>query len=349
MPKAVKLPSGSYRVQVSATQNGKKIRKSFTAPTAKAALRYAEDWQQHIKMIGTDSTVLTVEEAVTEYINVKQNVLSASTITAYIGYLKNGFNDLKHYKLYQLNSIIIQKSINAASAKIAPKTVKNYYRLLTAALKMFYPELMLSLTFPKKLNEKKRVFSLEYISNVIKAVQDTDIEIPVLCAMTLSCRASETSAFCPCDIDFENHTVEINKARVRSGNAYIIQKKNKNETSYRVVALPDILYNALLKYKKAPPDEFICPIEPNRYWQHFNRALKKAGLERMSFHDLRHVNASIMLSLGINSQIQREIGGWSTDHIMKSVYHHSFSEDRIYANNLINNRFNALISDNTSK
>ena len=107
MAKAKKLPSGNYRVQATRTVNGKRTVKSFTADTAAEAERLARDWQKHIDMIGNDSTTLTVEKAIEEYINMKSNVLSASTILAYKRYLKSGFEDIKHLKLYQLTSINI--------------------------------------------------------------------------------------------------------------------------------------------------------------------------------------------------------------------------------------------------
>ncbi|MDO4609016.1 MAG: site-specific integrase [Clostridia bacterium] len=343
MAKASKLPSGNWRVQASAVVDGKKIIKSFTANTKKDAERMAAEWQTHVKMIGNDATSLTVQEAITEYINIKSNVLSSSTIIGYKRYLNNGFDDIKHLKLYQLSSVAVQKSINQYSAYLSPKTLKNYYGLFFAAVKMFYPELILSHTFPKKTNKKKRSFSRDYIAGLLKAVEGKKIEIPVLMAITLSCRASEVAGLKWTDIDFQNRTITIQRSKVISEDGFIYQEKNKNATSNRTVALPDYVFNKLTKAQTSSNSKYISTIPPNQYWHNLNRATKAAGLDDLSFHDLRHINASIMHSLNINNKVAQEIGGWSTDHILKSVYQHTFSEDRIDANNAINNYFNNLL------
>lgn len=63
----------------------------------------------------------------------------------------------------------------------------------------------------------------------------------------------------------------------------------------------------------------------------------------MSFHDLRHMNASIMLALGIPDKYAMERGGWSSDHIMKSVYQHTFTAEREAADEKIDRYFESLL------
>ena len=48
----------------------------------------------------------------------------------------------------------------------------------------------------------------------------------------------------------------------------------------------------------------------------------------MTFHDLRHVNASVMTLLNIPDKYAQERGGWHSDHIMKSTYMQTFSSER---------------------
>ena len=68
------------------------------------------------------------------------------------------------------------------------------------------------------------------------------------------------------------------------------------------------------------------------------------GIE-MSFHDLRHLNASVMLMLGIPDKYAMERGGWSTPNVMKNVYQHTFSEERKLVDERIDDYFNSLIYD----
>ena len=49
------------------------------------------------------------------------------------------------------------------------------------------------------------------------------------------------------------------------------------------------------------------------------KTVRKNNLPHMSFHDLRHVNASVMALLKIPDKYAMERGGWKTDSVMKIV------------------------------
>ena len=70
--------------------------------------------------------------------------------------------------------------------------------------------------------------------------------------------------------------------------------------------------------------------------------MDKAGLD-ITFHDLRHLNASVMLALNVPEKYAMERGGWKTPNVMKNVYQHTFSAQRIQIDSQINDYFNAII------
>ena len=57
----------------------------------------------------------------------------------------------------------------------------------------------------------------------------------------------------------------------------------------------------------------------------------------------RHLNASVMLMLGIPDKYAMERGGWSTNHTLKAVYQHTFSEERKLVDEKIDNYFNNIL------
>lgn len=59
----------------------------------------------------------------------------------------------------------------------------------------------------------------------------------------------------------------------------------------------------------------------------------------MTFHDLRHVNASVMNLLNIPDKYAQERGGWKTDAIMKDTYMLTFSSARVAVDNTIDRYF----------
>lgn len=58
------------------------------------------------------------------------------------------------------------------------------------------------------------------------------------------------------------------------------------------------------------------------FTKNLRRILDERGLQ-LSFHDLRHLSASVMLMLGVPEKYAMERGGWKTPHVMKAVYQHT--------------------------
>ena len=65
----------------------------------------------------------------------------------------------------------------------------------------------------------------------------------------------------------------------------------------------------------------------------------------MTFHDLRHINASIMLALGVPDKYAMERGGWSTPSTFKNVYQHTFTAEREETDKKIDNYMDDLFSE----
>ena len=70
---------------------------------------------------------------------------------------------------------------------------------------------------------------------------------------------------------------------------------------------------------------------------------------KMTFHDLRHLNASVMLALGVPDKYAMERGGWSTNSTLKAVYQHTFSDERKKVNDLVNNYFSEVVHTKVHK
>ena len=65
----------------------------------------------------------------------------------------------------------------------------------------------------------------------------------------------------------------------------------------------------------------------------------------MTFHDLRHLNASVMLMLGVPDKYAIERGGWSTEYVLKNVYQQTFSSERQRIDNLIDDYFSSIVDE----
>jgi len=75
-----------------------------------------------------------------------------------------------------------------------------------------------------------------------------------------------------------------------------------------------------------------------------SKKLTKAYGYDLIFHQLRHLNASVMLMLGIPDKCAMERGGWSSNGVLKSVYQHTFSEECKLVDERIDGYFDALLN-----
>lgn len=340
MAKAKQLPSGNWRVLAHATVDGKGVNQSFTAPTKSEAERKAEEWQKHCKMVGNDSTSMTVKEAMLSYIEIYGKDLSPSTVREYtrIANSETDMPDLKNRRLCNLTCPIIKMSMNKCS--LSPKTIKNRYGFLQRILTVFYPEFVWAVDYPKIKRKKKPAYSVEFIRAVLGAVKDSRIEVEVYLGL-LSMRASEIAGLMWSDIDFENKRLEISRVKViNSDGLYVIKAHGKTDLSARTIYLPDKVIELLFDKKEKSTDEFVSDVNPNQLWLKFNRRLKSCGLPPTAFHELRHIYSSLSASMGIDTTIRMANGGWSNEYIMDGTYRHPMSEKQIEANQKINNFFN---------
>ena len=68
------------------------------------------------------------------------------------------------------------------------------------------------------------------------------------------------------------------------------------------------------------------PLQTNRVRRIMWSALKKAGLPRIRFHDLRHTCASLLAAQNVHPKVVQEILGHSNIAITMDLYSHIFSE-----------------------
>jgi len=89
--------------------------------------------------------------------------------------------------------------------------------------------------------------------------------------------------------------------------------------------------------------DIIVPMSRNVIYKAFASLLKKNNLPHISFHRLRHVNASVMAMLNIPEADANDRGGWKSDYTRKRVYTHVFSEQRKKSDAIIDQHFANII------
>jgi len=313
MARAKKLPSGSWRVRVCAGKSeGRYIYKSFTAPTRKeaeyAAAQYLAGEREKAR-----PGAMTVGEAIDRYIDARSAVLSPSTICAYRKIRKNNLSSIMRVRLDQLSPEDVQKAVNVEAMAHSPKTVRNQYALLTAALAVYAPGFAPAAHLPQKTRTEIEIPDAAAMRAILDDVRETRMELPVLLAAAMGLRRSEICALTPADYD--GHTLTISKAAVLGDDGAIHIKAPKSYAGARVLAVPDVVAEALQRHPLP------VGMTPAAITDSFERTCRRVGV-RVRFHALRHYYASSLLALGVPDKYAMQRMGHATPHMLKAVYQH---------------------------
>ena len=287
---------------------------------------------------------MTLYEAIDKYISASDAVLSPSTITGYRVIQRNAFRTIMHLKLSKIDREVLKEAVNEESkritkkrkAPISPKTVCNEYGLIVTVLDTYAPGIETDVTLPQKTITQNEFSTPDVIFQMVKG---TSIELPVLLAMWLSFTASEIIGLRKSkSISSDGNYITIKDVIVTDehGNQ-VVKNKGKQPLRHRTLRIPPYIKELI---DKVPTDQ-IVPLTVPALSKRWSRLVARSGIPKMTFHDLRHVNASVMALLMIPDKYAQDRGGWKTDSIMKSVYQQSFSQERL----LIDQRIDDFMSE----
>lgn len=308
--KIEKLPSGSYRIRK--TYKGQTYTVIFDCkPTQKEAV---QAMAKELNKVREKRTSLSFRDAAEEYIESKRNVLSPSTIRGYKSCMGSLSEKLMEKNIHDITALDVQSEVNRLSMEHSPKTVRNYHGFMSAVLGVFYPSLKLSTTLPQKIRNEPYIPSDSDVRKILECSKGTEYEIPII----LACYGLRRSEICALSADdIEGDVIRIEKAKVLGDDSNWIQKTTKTLAGTREVIIP-IEIAARIKDRG-----YIYKGHPNSITLYLKKTENKLGLPYFSLHKLRHYFASKMSALNVPDADILKMGGWETDHVMKSVYRHA--------------------------
>jgi len=349
MSKATKLPSGSWRVRVYdyTDENGKRHYKSFTYKNKSDAEYYAKKYK---KEKPSEKADITVGDAIDKYIDLC-GTLSPTTVARYKKMRVYGFPHLMDKSVNDLDDVAMQSAINIEARRskkrtgdtLSPKTVKNEYGLISSSLKTICNKTF-NVKLPKVQTKPKELPSPEA---VISLLRGTEIELPCLLAMWLSFSMSEIRGF-KCS-SVRNGYIYVDQVIVDVDGLPTEKKDAKVDSRNRKQAIPKHIMDLIqqqetwVNYTATGKDGPLVNLTQRQIYKPFVRLMEKNGID-MTFHDLRHMFASVMLTkLQIPEKVVQDEGGWSTPHVMKKVYSNTFSDSRKIADKKRDAYFESLL------
>lgn len=346
MPKARKLPSGSWQVQVySHTEyidgKPKRIRQTFTAPTKAEAEYQAVMFKR--RNTNRSAYDLTLEDAMLGYIESKDGILSPSTIKGYKSMQKTHLLDLQKKPLHKITNLDIQSALNRARKEhdLSAKSTKNLAGFVSAAIGLYREDFRFKVTLPEKEHKDYYLPTVDDINALLAYTEGKELHTAILLAAFLGLRRGEICALKWGDFDWKRKEVKINKAMVNTEGKEWKVKAPKSYSGNRTLALSDGLIAELQKVKKK--NGSVIEGSPTNISHRFQWAVRHLGLDHFRFHDLRHFNASLMMAEGIPDKYAIERMGHSTTAILKTVYQHTEDKKRNEVNAVLNSKIDTFL------
>lgn len=229
---------------------------------------------------------------------------------------------------------------------LAPATVRQLHAILHRALRT---ALRLGLTQrnvadmvdPPRIGHKEMaILSPEQVHALLAAAVGDRLESLYVLAIGTGMRLGELLALKWRDVDLEGASVQVRATLQRTPEGYTFAEP-KTVGSRRRVALPISVASSLRRHRARQleerlrlgeawtdldllfPDEAGGPLDGISVLRYeFHPLLRRAGLPRVRFHDLRHTAATLLLSRGINPKVVSEMLGHSTISITLGLYGH---------------------------
>lgn len=351
------LPSGSIRLQVYVgmvdvldengnpvlDENGKiKQKRKYESVTAATMEEAKELKRQVLEAYKVNPNEMTIGDCIDAYILSIKAVESPKTIDGYETIRNYAFPSLMGLNVKRLDNTILQKAITEECSRksqsrrskgkpISAKTVCNEWGLISTVIKKYNPKFEIDVTLPSYVAP---VNQLSLPKTIFDMVKGTEIELPVLLAMWLSFTMSEIKGLTK-STSVKGDFIYIDKVVVHTKNGEVEKEIAKNKKRNRMHRIPPYI-KALIDNVEG---DQLVKLSGKAISNRFTYMLKKNNLPHMSFHDLRHVNASVMSFLSVPTEYAMDRGGWSNPKVMQGTYMQIYKSERIKVDETIDSYF----------
>ena len=265
------------------------------------------------------SPKVSLGKVIDKFIKDNDAVLSPSTVNAYLSYRNTRF---KRYMDLPIETINWQRMVNDETKKVSPKTVRNAFALVTAALDHSGYEKS-KVKLPKKPKSDRPWLDYEQIQIILGAAKGKPYELGILLALH-GLRRSELLHLTAEDIDTYSGVIHVRGASViGEGNKLVDKATNKNTTSTRDVHIVIPRLTELVNGKEGR----LITTNPSTLYGSINGLCERVGLPQVGVHGLRHSYISLCFHLGWNIQTVMREGGYSDMQTVNEVYRHLAAQD----------------------
>lgn len=238
--------------------------------------------------------------------------------------------------------------LDGKSGGYSSKTIGHYHRLIHGMLEKatqweMIPSNPASKVSPPKVGRREISFYDEEQSmKLIEELMNSPIKYKtsIILAIYTGMRREEILGLEWQDIDFNKQEIIIQRASQYTPEKGIYTDDLKTSSSYRTISIPTNIAELLLEYKAWQDEqkdklgtlwtetgriftqESGTPMHPDTFSGWFSKFIKAKGLPKVTFHGLRHTNASILIANGVDLKTVSSRLGHASVQITTETYTH---------------------------
>ena len=254
-------------------------------------------------------------------------------------------------KLYKM--LLAEGRIDRIEAKNQPKglsakTVRNINQIISSALnlakeqKLIYSNPAEACALPKVEHREMKTLPVEQLTSFLREAKETGVYEMYYIELATGLRRGELLGLKWDDIDMTNGTIRVQRQVARI-DGEIVEAPLKTKNSYRIVSIGADAIEVLKEQRKKVGREieyvFLSPnggpISPDSVLNMLHRVLKRAGLPKIRFHDLRHTFATLALQNGVDIKtVSGMLGHFSAGFTLDTYAHVTTSAQKEAANTM---------------
>ncbi|WP_130870538.1 tyrosine-type recombinase/integrase [Intestinimonas massiliensis (ex Afouda et al. 2020)] len=281
-----------------------------------------------------------------DYAKLKVRPSSHQTYRGYIdNHIRPNIGDIPLEKLTSLDlqklykKLLTKGRVDRLEARGQPKglsakTVRNIHQILSSALKLAQEQRIIltnpaeGCALPKVEHREMKTLPVEQLQSFLREARESGVFELYYLELATGLRRGELLGLKWEDIDLDRGDLRV-KRQVSRINGEVMEAPLKTKNAYRTLPLAedtiDVLKEQREKVGSSPwvfPSPNGGPISPDSVLHMLHRVLKRAGLPRVRFHDLRHTFATLALQNGVDIKtVSGMLGHFSAEFTLDTYAH----------------------------
>ena len=281
-----------------------------------------------------------------DYAKIKVRPSSHQTYQGYIhNHIRPNIGDIPLEKLTSLDlqkfykKLLTTGRVDRVEAKGQPKglsakTVRNIHQILSSALKLAQEQRLIltnpaeGCALPRVEHQEMKTLTTVQLASFFREARESGVFELYYLELATGLRRGELLGLKWEDVDLDRGDLRVRR-QVSRINGEVVEAPLKTKNAYRILPLAEDTVSVLKEQRRkvgnSPwvfPSPNGGPISPDSVLHMLHRVLKRAGLPKVRFHDLRHTFATLALQNGVDVKtVSGMLGHFSAGFTLDTYAH----------------------------